>query len=181
MRKTTKVFTIIMAMVICSIAPAVSGCAREAETSAASGTLAAEETASAKTAAAETNSADGEMISAEEETTEEAFEPEIITSGEYEYYINKEGTATIAGYLGTEDSITLPAELDGNKVTEIGEDAFSSCDALTVYVEEGSYAEQYCMDNEVAYDIIPEETSGTAEEPYNYLQVATRRSGLNIV
>ena len=92
MRKTTKVFTIIMAMVICSIAPAVSGCAREAENSAASGTLAAEETASAKTAAAETISADGETISAEEETTEEAFEPEIeinSVSGSFYFQVYK--------------------------------------------------------------------------------------------
>ncbi|HBH94757.1 MAG TPA: hypothetical protein DDX91_03340, partial [Ruminococcaceae bacterium] len=36
-------------------------------------------------------------------------------------------------------------------VTSIGEEAFGNCPKLTAIVEEGSYAEQYCKDNELRY------------------------------
>ncbi|MBQ7849321.1 MAG: leucine-rich repeat domain-containing protein [Clostridia bacterium] len=43
-------------------------------------------------------------------------------------------------------SITLPAS-----VTEIGEDAFDECPYLTVTVERGSFAAQWCKDNNVRH------------------------------
>ena len=39
-------------------------------------------------------------------------------------------------------------------VSEIGEDAFAGCDLLTVKCQSGSYAEQYCKDNSVKYEIV---------------------------
>ena len=38
-----------------------------------------------------------------------------------------------------------------NSVTEIGVHAFSSCDNLTLTVTQGSYAEQYCKENNLKY------------------------------
>ena len=43
-------------------------------------------------------------------------------------------------------SITLP-----DSVTTIGYGAFIDCESLTFIVPEGSYAEQYCVDNKLTY------------------------------
>lgn len=77
--------------------------------------------------------------------------------------------------MGYADNLTIPAELDGHTVTAIGDKAFSCCDALTsvtipdgvttigdyvfagcaalksISVTPGSYAEQYCIDNDLPY------------------------------
>ncbi len=49
-------------------------------------------------------------------------------------------------YCSSLTAITLP-----DSVTSIGIDAFSHCDRLTLTVTEGSYAEQYCIDNGLTY------------------------------
>ncbi|MBQ1389172.1 MAG: leucine-rich repeat protein [Clostridia bacterium] len=43
-----------------------------------------------------------------------------ITSGDYRYELNDDGTATIVEYIGKEKIVTFPKELDGKKVTKIG-------------------------------------------------------------
>ena len=43
-------------------------------------------------------------------------------------------------------SVTVPAS-----VTDIGEEAFANCSDLTLTVGLGSYAEQYCRDNDLPY------------------------------
>ena len=51
---------------------------------------------------------------------------------------NEDGTVTITKYYGTEESLTIPAYIDGKKVTKIGERVFSSNDKLkTVVISEG--------------------------------------------
>lgn len=57
-----------------------------------------------------------------------------ITSGDYVYTVQKDGTAKIVKYVGTEDKISLelPDELDGKKVTVIGKGAFKNVMCLTV-------------------------------------------------
>ena len=52
-------------------------------------------------------------------------------------------------YCRSLTSITLP-----ESVTTIGRLAFSDCDNLTFIVPEGSYAEQYCIDNNLTYQFI---------------------------
>ncbi len=59
------------------------------------------------------------------------------TSGEYEYRINDDNTATITKYLGSGGDVTIPDALDGHTVTEIGigyhsfYGAFDGCTRLT--------------------------------------------------
>ena len=61
-------------------------------------------------------------------------------------------------------TINLPAS-----VSSIGEDAFTGCGKLKdVAVEPGSYAEQYCIENNLPYisgDAVPEETPAPAQIP----------------
>lgn len=54
-----------------------------------------------------------------------------VTSGDYTYSVNQDGTATITEYTGSEASVTIPSALDGNKITAIGNYAFSSNKELT--------------------------------------------------
>ena len=50
----------------------------------------------------------------------------VIKSGDYEYIVNADAkTITISDYIGTEDVVEIPAEIDGYQVTDIGEQAFS--------------------------------------------------------
>ena len=48
-------------------------------------------------------------------------------------------------------SVTLPATL-----TEIADNAFEGCDGLTATVSGGSYAHQYCIDNNINYRLLEE-------------------------
>ncbi len=52
-------------------------------------------------------------------------EPEIITSGDFAYWINPDETAVIAEYTGDEQEIEIPSEIDGHRVSEIGYQAFT--------------------------------------------------------
>ena len=58
---------------------------------------------------------------------------------DYEYSVNDDGTTiTITGYTGTDTSITIPDNIDGYTVTDIGNWAFSNCkDLETVTIPQG--------------------------------------------
>ncbi len=57
-------------------------------------------------------------------------ETEAFRSGDWNYSRNDDGTATITQWNGEEESLAIPEELDGLKVTEIGETAFNACTGL---------------------------------------------------
>lgn len=54
-----------------------------------------------------------------------AFGAAAETDGGYEYEVKEDGTAVITGYTGEDAELTIPAELGGHTVTEIGTRAFS--------------------------------------------------------
>ena len=60
-----------------------------------------------------------------------AEDAEALTSGDFEYTLNADGSVTITEYSGEAESLTIPAELDGHPVTAIGDIAFFRCEALT--------------------------------------------------
>ena len=63
---------------------------------------------------------------------------EALTSGDYEYALNDDGSASITKYNGRDAALTIPSELDGHPVTAIGDHAFDSCGFLTsVTIPEG--------------------------------------------
>lgn len=60
----------------------------------------------------------------------ESGEPELKIAGDYAYKINDDNTAEIFEYLGIDEEIIIPNELDGCIVTSIGEYAFSYNNAI---------------------------------------------------
>ena len=62
-------------------------------------------------------------------------------TGEYQGFSYEEledGTLAVTGYSGNDAEITIPSEIEGKKVTAIGDDAFSMCKTLTaVNIPEG--------------------------------------------
>lgn len=52
------------------------------------------------------------------------------TSGDYTYGIYDDGTAVIAKYTGEETNVTVPATLNGHKVSCIGWNAFTGCSKI---------------------------------------------------
>ncbi len=52
------------------------------------------------------------------------------TSGNYQYTLNEDGTATITKYIGTESDITIPEQLGNHKVTMIGSQSFKDNESL---------------------------------------------------
>ena len=79
---------------------------------------------------------------------EKAAAPEMITSGNYEYYVSEE-TAVIANYFGDEESLEIPAQIDGYDVTGIGDGAFSYLEMKSVFFPDsvrsiGKRAFEYC-------------------------------------
>lgn len=65
---------------------------------------------------------------------EEAAEPTVYTSGDWEYVLLEDGTAEIVGYDGRDKELTIPAEIDGFAITAIGgsEGFRSSLQKLTI-------------------------------------------------
>jgi len=55
---------------------------------------------------------------------------EEITSGDYNYTVNGDGTCTITKYTGADEDIAIPDSLDGYVVTSIGDAAFEATDWL---------------------------------------------------
>ena len=53
------------------------------------------------------------------------------TYGDFEYELLEDDTVTITGYTGYADALEIPSEIDGKKVTSIGDVAFENCDSLT--------------------------------------------------
>ena len=104
-----------------------------------------------------------------------AEEGEELTCGDYTYVLLEDGGARITGYYGEDAELTVPDELDGHAVREIGESVFSFCrslttvilpdgltsigegafedcpDDLTLTVPRDSYARQYAIDNGLTY------------------------------
>ena len=52
-------------------------------------------------------------------------------SGDYEYKILNDGTISITKFVGEESIVEIPSEIDGLTVTQIGAEAFKSCELLT--------------------------------------------------
>ena len=71
-------------------------------------------------------SADEEIGGMEEDTTQ----AETVTSGDYTYTLETDGTATIVGYSGKDTDLTLPGKLDGHVVAKLGDDALESQTSL---------------------------------------------------
>lgn len=52
-------------------------------------------------------------------------------SGDYQYKDNGGGTIEIVKYTGKEQTLVMPAAIDGKKITAIGDEAFKNCKTLT--------------------------------------------------
>ena len=56
----------------------------------------------------------------------------------YEYSVKDDGTVSITGYSGNERELVIPGEIEGKRVDEIGNDAFSGRRDLTgITIPEG--------------------------------------------
>ena len=51
---------------------------------------------------------------------------EVLTYGDYDYTILKDGTVEIAKYNGSDAEVVIPGEIDGVAVTSVGEHAFDN-------------------------------------------------------
>ncbi len=59
-------------------------------------------------------------------------------SGDYNYYVSPEGTVVISKYKGSASEVVVPGEIDGIKVTEVGDKAFAGCKRIkSVKLPEG--------------------------------------------
>lgn len=67
-----------------------------------------------------------QSISAEEQATERA----TSADGRFEYVLRQDGTAEISKYLGSDEQLNIPSELDGHPVTAIRYYAFFMCRSL---------------------------------------------------
>lgn len=74
---------------------------------------------------AEENSTD-EVPAASDESSAETF-----TSGDYEYTLNKDDTAMLSRYLGSDTEIVIPDTIDGYDVTVLGGGIFANKDDIT--------------------------------------------------
>ena len=84
---------------------------------------------------------ENEVSAAETEVIEETIEEEVVVKsydeayGDFTYTV-KNNAVTITGYTGSDTSITIPGEIDGNPVTNISYYAFRNHTELTKVVFE---------------------------------------------
>ena len=58
--------------------------------------------------------------------------PEIFTLDEKLWWsVLGDGTVSIVKFVGDDENVVIPSEIDGKKVTRIGEQAFLDCSSLT--------------------------------------------------
>ena len=65
------------------------------------------------------------------ETSKPLTNGAYATSGDYTYTLLEDGGARIIDYVGDAETLTIPAELDGHSVRQIGDRAFTACFSLT--------------------------------------------------
>lgn len=51
-------------------------------------------------------------------------------SGNYQYTVSEDGTAEITKYLGHEENVEIPSEINGSTITSIGKYAFGYCNSI---------------------------------------------------
>ena len=68
-----------------------------------------------------------------EESTEDSTgeDENTLTTKDGFKYILEDDNVTIKGYEGSESDLTIPSEIDGHKVTKIGENAFDGNEDIT--------------------------------------------------
>ena len=57
-------------------------------------------------------------------------EQEVLDSGDYKYYVNDDGTVTLSGWNEVSENVVVPEEIDGRKVTALGNWLFSYCKGM---------------------------------------------------
>ncbi len=81
-----------------------------------------------------------EYVRSHSQAQEQSAEPTVDKSkddsaiSDFEYRVNDDGNAVITKYTGSNTDVTIPSEIEGHKVTEIGEGAFFGYDRLTSIV-----------------------------------------------
>ncbi len=72
------------------------------------------------------------LVMAEE--ADAAFEPEIIKCGDFDYVVLNDGTVEIVSCSSDEVSLTIPEELNGHRVSSLGDNALSWRSSLKTVV-----------------------------------------------
>ena len=80
-----------------------------------------------------------------------SFVPALAEEANYQYALLDDGTAEIVEYRGNDQTLEIPAVLDGYSVTSIGDSAFYDCYSLILTVGRGSDAEEYCIRENLPY------------------------------
>ena len=111
-----------------------------------------------------------ELVKAIEEVVDpEADAPEIIASGDYEYYVSKE-QAAIVNYLGEEETLVFPSEIDGYPVTEVGDEAFAYLEKENVSIPDsirsiGKRAFEYAV---ISGELLLPDNITISEDAFSY-------------
>lgn len=90
----------------------------------------------------------------------------------YAYADNGDGTCTITGYTGEETELVIPAELDGLKVTAIGESAFRDSIILTSIALPDSVtsieSHAFCSSSSLQSIVLPAHLKSIGEFAFTY-------------
>ena len=71
-------------------------------------------------------------VFSEWETDSSLLYDENDAANSFEYTFLKDGTVEITKYVGKDNVVVIPGEIDGKKVTSIGKSAFEKCISRTV-------------------------------------------------
>lgn len=61
---------------------------------------------------------------------EESSEETTFTSGDFEYTLTEDGTASVSRYVGSDTEVTVPAQLDSYTVTDLGGGCFAQIEDI---------------------------------------------------
>ena len=132
-----------------------------------------------------------------DDVEDNTFAKTLYETNDYSFYFTEDNSVVIVQYDNKEAALLLPEQLFGYpvkaiesyafhnfdqlrfvtipaSVVSIGKNAFDGCNNLkTIFVHEYSYAQQYCIDNNLPFEII---LSTTAAEKTNPIEVKAKAS-----
>ena len=95
-----------------------------------------------------------------------------VACGDYEYFVNEDGSATVTGYRGDESDVVIPSELDGHPVTAIGFD----CDVPNTYYLSNIRYGVFTGNSDVTDVVIPDGVTGIGDCAFYACRNLTRVS-----
>ena len=107
----------------------------------------------------------------------EEEQQELVTSGDWEYWVQKDGSVVLSRYIGNDQEVKVPEKIDEKVVTMVGDQVFSYCssiESITIpdgVMSIGDVAFSCC--SSLTSIVIPDSLRSIGENPFLHCEMLT--------